>query len=55
MKKICNFDFTMSPKPFIVTSANKWTEVYKNTNGDIEYIDFENIREIHGYIYCFFC
>ena len=33
--------------------TNKWTEVYKNTNGDIEYIDFENIREIGGYIYWF--
>ena len=31
--------------------TNKWTEVYKNTNGDIEYIDFENIRQIGDYIY----
>ena len=31
--------------------TNKWTEVYKHTNGDIEYIDFENIRQIGDYIY----
>ena len=31
--------------------TNKWTKVYKHTNGDIEYIDFENIRESGGHIY----
>ena len=38
-------------KSFGETESTLWTKVFKLETGDIEYIDFENIRESGGYVY----